>query len=230
MRDRAIPSNGPSRAAASGEVSPGGTRRRAERLEPAQRRRVILDAALAVFAESGFAAARMQDVAARAGIAKGTLYLHFEDKAALFEGLVRDAVDPVLGTMERELAAYTGSTRDFLTLLFRHLAQEAVHSPRRHIIRLMLGEGERFPALADFYYREVVARGLDLLRAINARALQRGEITSDAGLRFPQLLVAPLLVAAVWEGLFRRTEPLDVSAMLDAHAEVVLRGLGWREP
>jgi len=205
-------------------------RRRAERLDPALRRRLILDAALEVFAETGFAAARMQDVAARAGVAKGTLYLYFKDKAALFEGLVHDAADPVLGTLERELAGFQGSTRDFLGLLFAHLTEQAVHSPRRHIIRLMLGEGERFPDLADFYYREVIARGLGLLRAVNARALERGEITSDAGLRFPQLLVAPLLVAAVWEGLFQRSDPLDVRSMLDAHAEIVLRGLGWRQP
>lgn len=209
--------------------NPAGSRRRADRQQPEQRRRAILRAALDVFADSGFADARMQDVAARAGLAKGTLYLYFEDKAALFEGLVREAVDPVLGAMEREFAAYEGSTRDFLTLLVRHLAREAVHSPRRHIVRLMLAEGDRFPALTDFYYREVIARGLNLLRAINARALERGEITSDAGLRFPQLLVAPLLVAAVWEGRYGRHDPLDVDAMLDAHAELILRGLGWRE-
>ncbi|MCS0504582.1 TetR/AcrR family transcriptional regulator [Ancylobacter mangrovi] len=204
-------------------------RRRASK-EPADRRREILEAALVVFAEAGFAGARMQDVAARAGVAKGTLYLYFKDKEALFEGLVRQAIDPVLGRLEREFADFPGSTRAFLSVLFAHLANEAVHSPRRHIVRLMLGEGERFPEIAGFYYREVVSRGLGLLRAINARALERGEISSDAGLRFPQLLIAPLLVATVWEGLFQRHEALDVQGMLEAHAEITLRGLGWKEP
>ncbi|MDR6951098.1 AcrR family transcriptional regulator [Ancylobacter sp. 3268] len=193
------------------------------------RRRAILDAALEVFAEHGFTGARMEDVARRAGIAKGTLYLYFKDKTALFEGLVHDAADPILGRLERDFAGFEGSTRDFLVHLFHHIETEAVATPRRHIVRLMLAEGERFPAITDFYYREVVERGLGLLRAINARALERGEITSDAALRFPQLLVAPVLVAAVWDGLFGRNEPLDARGMFLAHAEIVMRGLGWRD-
>lgn len=199
------------------------------RPDAAARRRAILDAALEVFAEHGFTGARMEDVARRAGIAKGTLYLYFEDKTALLEGLVHDAADPILGTLEREFAAFEGSTRDFLLLLFQHIRTEAVLSPRRHIIRLMLAEGERFPGIADFYYREVVSRGLNLLRAINARALERGEISSDAALRFPQLVIAPVLIAAVWDGLFGRHEALDLPGMFSAHAELMLRGLGWRD-
>lgn len=214
---------------ASGDTPPP-PRRRAPRLDPQERRRAILDAALAVFAEKGFAGARMDDVAVRAGVAKGTLYLYFEDKKALFEGLVRDAADPILGALEGQVAQFPGSTRDLLVLVFGHIVAEAVESPRRHLVKLMIGEGERFPELADFYYREVVKRGLDLLRAINARALERGEITSDAGLRYPQLLIAPVLVAATWEGLFARNAPLDARDMLMTHAEMVLRGLGWRQP
>lgn len=203
--------------------------RRVSRANPEQRRRAILDAALEVFAESGFASARMQDVAARAGVAKGTLYLYFKDKAALFEGLIHEAIDPVLGSMEARLADFDGTTRDFLHLLFAHLSREAVHSPRRHIVRLMIGEGERFPDLAAFYHREVIARGVNLVRAINERALARGEITSDAGKRYPQLIFAPLLIAALWEGVFQRLDPLDSEDMLKTHVDVVLRGLGWDE-
>jgi AcrR family transcriptional regulator len=213
----------------TGEAGLASTRRRARKAEPEERRRAILDAALAVFTEAGYAGARMQDVAVRAGVAKGTLYLYFEDKAALFEGLVREATNPILGAMEARLAGFDGSTRDFITVLFAHLTSEAVHSPRRHIVRLLMGEGERFPELAEFYYREVVARGLNLLREVNARALARGEITSDAGMRFPQLMIAPMLVALLWEGTFQRLAPLDTRGMLEAHVEVLLRGLGWQE-
>ncbi|QJP12433.1 TetR/AcrR family transcriptional regulator [Starkeya sp. ORNL1] len=206
------------------------SRPRARRLAPEARRRGILDAALIVFAENGYAGARMDDVAARAGVAKGTLYLYFEDKKALFEGLVHDAADPILGVIEQRVASFEGNTRELLATVFAHLAAQAVHSPRRHLIKLMMGEGERFPELADFYYREVVSRGIAVLRSINARALARGEITSDAGLRFPQLIMAPLLVAVMWESLFARNEPLDTSDMLMTHVDLVLRGLGWREP
>lgn len=205
------------------------SRRRGRKTDPEERRRAILAAALDVFTEAGYAGARMQDVAARAGVAKGTLYLYFEDKAALFEGLVREATDPILGAMEARFAEFEGSTQDFIGMLFAHLTSEAVHSPRRHIVRLLMGEGERFPQLAEFYYREVVARGLNLLREVNARALARGEITSDAGMRFPQLMIAPMLVALLWEGTFQRLAPLDTRGMLEAHVEVLLRGLGWQD-
>jgi AcrR family transcriptional regulator len=205
-------------------------RPRARRLDPEARRRAILDAALIVFAENGFAGTRMDDVAARAGVAKGTLYLYFEDKKALFQGLVHDAADPILGVLEERVASFEGDTRELLAVVFAHLAAQAVHSPRRHLVKLMMGEGERFPELADFYYREVVSRGMGVLRTINARALERGEITSDAGLRFPQLIIAPLLVAVMWESLFARSEPLDTTDMLMTHVDLVLRGLGWRKP
>lgn len=205
-------------------------RPRARRLDPEARRRAILDAALIVFAENGFAGTRMDDVAARAGVAKGTLYLYFEDKKALFQGLVHDVAEPVLGVLEERVASFEGDTRELLALVFAHLAAQAVHSPRRHLVKLMMGEGERFPELADFYYREVVSRGMGVLRTINARALERGEITSDAGLRFPQLIIAPLLVAVMWESLFARSEPLDTTDMLMTHVDLVLRGLGWRKP
>ncbi|MCK0198801.1 TetR/AcrR family transcriptional regulator [Ancylobacter sp. 6x-1] len=213
------------------DQTPRATPRRPPRKRPdaAARRQAILDAALAVFAEKGFAGARMEDVARRAGTAKGTLYLHFKDKAALFEGLVRTAADPVLGMMEAQVAQFPGSTRDLLVLLFARLHGEIICTPRRHIVRLLIGEGERFPELADFYFRTVVARGQDLLRAINARALARGEITSDAALRFPQLIIGPFLTAVIWIDLFERSEPLDAEAMLAAHIDVVLRGLGWRD-
>lgn len=211
-----------------GNSTDGQRRVRAARLDPAARRAAILAAALAVFAEKGFAGARMEDVAAQAGVAKGTLYLYFEDKRALFEGLIREAADPILAALETQVAHFEGSTLELLGLVFGHVVTEAVESPRRHLIKLMIGEGERFPDIADFYYHAVVRRGLELLRTINARALERGEITSDAGLRYPQLLIAPVLVAVVWEGLFARHQALDVRDMLMTHAELVLRGLGWR--
>lgn len=228
MAKRGKTTSAPEQTEGGGGAPPA--RSRARRLDPEARRRAILDAALIVFAEKGYAGARMDDVAARAGVAKGTLYLYFEDKKALFQGLVHDAADPILGAMEERVASFEGDTRELLELVFSHVAAQVVHSPRRHLVKLMMGEGERFPELADFYYREVVSRGIALLRSINARALARGEITSDAGLRFPQLIIAPLLVAVMWESLFARNEPLDTTDMLMTHVELVLRGLGWREP
>ena len=85
------------------------------------------------------------------------------------------------------------------------------------MIRLIITEGPRFPALAEFYYREVLSRMLKALRARLARSLERGEIADDTLIRFPQLLGAVSVIAIVWHGLFDRFEPLDVRAMMRAY-------------
>ena len=95
---------------------------------------------------------------------------------------------------------------------------------RKLLLRLIIAEGPRFPAVAEFYYREVVSRGLKLMRALAERAVARGELLSDGPARFPQLIFAPLLLAVIWDGLFSKTDPLDVAGMLRAHREVLTAG------
>ena len=96
-------------------------------------------------------------------------------------------------------------------------AREILATRRKEIVRLVIAESGRFPELAEFYHREVVARGMALLRAVAERAVARGELSSDELVRFPQLVVAPGLVAFLWATLFERFEPLDAEAMFDAH-------------
>ena len=92
---------------------------------------------------------------------------------------------------------------------------------RKDVIRLILAEGPRFPKLAEFYYREVIGRVLPAMRALLTRAVERGELGHDALARFPQLLVAPGLVAIMWSGLFERFEPLDVRQLMHAHLDLL---------
>jgi AefR-like transcriptional repressor, C-terminal domain len=94
------------------------------------------------------------------------------------------------------------------------------------VIRLIIAEGPRFPAIAEFHYREVLSRVIALVRGLLRRAVQRGEIEADALIRFPQLLIAPGLVAIVWSGLFDRFEPLDVRALMRAHLDLLFRDSG----
>jgi hypothetical protein len=94
---------------------------------------------------------------------------------------------------------------------------------RRDVARLVITEGARFPSIAEFYYREVVAHGIAAMRALIERAISRGEISHDALARFPQLVVAPGLVAILWAGLFERFSHLDVAGMMRAHIEILLR-------
>ena len=99
--------------------------------------------------------------------------------------------------------------------------REIYGTRRKDIIRLIISEGPRFPQLAEFYYREVVSRGIAAVRALMARALERGELRSDAVIRFPQLLVAPAIVAIIWNSLFEPQAPLDVPALMRAHLDLL---------
>jgi AcrR family transcriptional regulator len=182
------------------------------------RRGAILDAALDEFAARGFAAARLDDVARRARVAKGTIYLHFTDKEALFQELIRSQLSPVVGTFEAVLASDL-PLRAIIDQAIEIFVREIYGTHRKQVMRLIITEGSRFPALAEFYYREVVARMLTAVRARLIRALERGEIVDDALIRFPQLLGAASVLAVVWHGLFDRFEPLDVPDMMRAYFE-----------
>jgi AcrR family transcriptional regulator len=194
---------------------------RARKVSPEARRQAILKAALTVFAAHGFEAARLDDVAARAGVAKGTLYLYFQDKAALFEALVRNAVSPLLEHMRRIAAAPDISPLQALETFFAVFEKEVLGTERKLLLRLIMAEGPRFPAIAEFYYREVVSHGLTMMRALAKRAASEDAFATDAPARYPQLVVAPLLVAVLWDGLFANIDPLDVRGLLDAHLEVL---------
>ena len=97
---------------------------------------------------------------------------------------------------------------------------------RKDVIRLIIAEGPRFPKLAEFYYREVIARVLAAMRALLNRAVENGELGNDALARFPQLLIAPALVAVVWNGLFERFAPLDVRELMRAHLDLLFGDRG----
>ena len=196
-------------------------KRPARRSTAEARRQSILAAALTVFASHGFAAARLDDVAARAGVAKGTLYLYFRDKEALFEALVRSAVSPLLQHVRKVATAPEISPLQALETFFALFVKEVLGTERKLLLRLIVAEGPRFPAIAEFYYREVVAHGLGIMRALAERAAREGVFASDAVARFPQLIVAPLLMAVLWDGLFATIEPLDVDGLLRAHRQIL---------
>jgi AcrR family transcriptional regulator len=190
------------------------------------RLQIILDAALDVFLEKGFAEARLDDVAARAGVAKGTIYLYVPSKQALFEALVKSGIGGAIGAIgQRVLAAADLSAEEQLRVLFTFLRQEVLGTRRVEIVRLLLREASRFPELAEIYHREVISRGLGLLRGIAERGVASGEFRSDELVRFPQLAIAPGLLALLWTSLFQRLEPLDAGAMLEAHLALMMKAL-----
>jgi AcrR family transcriptional regulator len=185
-----------------------------------ERRETILAAALEEFSASGFAATRLDDVAKRAGVAKGTIYLYFRDKESLFQELVRSMLSPLVGAIEAAPVADL-PVRVVAERIVDLFVREIYGTRRKDVIRLIIAEGPRFPKLAEFYYREVIARVLAAMRALLTRAVERGELSSDALARFPQLLIAPALVAVVWNGLFGRFSPLDVEKLMRAHLDLL---------
>jgi len=186
----------------------------------AERRQAIIEAALDEFIARGFTATRLDDVARRAGVAKGTIYLHFKDKESMFEELIRTAIVPLIGRLHAP-PPIGGSVRDAVEGFARTFIQEVATTRRGDILRLIVAEGPRFPSIADFYYREVVSRGLAAMRALIDLGVARGEIKQANLARFPQLLVAPAIVAVIWQGLFSKHAPLDATEMFRVHLDLI---------
>jgi AcrR family transcriptional regulator len=195
------------------------TSNRAERA--AERREAIVEAAMDEFIARGFAATRLDDVAKRAGVAKGTIYLHFKDKEALFQELIRTAIVPLVGRLFVTPPPAGASVRDMIEGFAKVFIQEVATTRRGDIVRLIVAEGRRFPDVADFYYREVVSRGLAGMRALIELGVARGEIRQRDLARFPQILVAPAMVAVIWQSLFSRHAPLDANEMFRVHLDLI---------
>jgi AcrR family transcriptional regulator len=193
-------------------------RPRAER--QAERREAILAAALEEFSARGFAATRLDDVARRAGVAKGTIYLYFRDKESLFQELVRAMLSPLVGAIETAPVADL-PVRAVAEMIVDLFVREIYSTRRKDVIRLIIAEGPRFPTLAEFYYHDVIERVQPALRALLARVPARGQGAQEALARFPQLLIAPGLLAIVWNGLFDRFSPLDVRELMRAHLDLL---------
>lgn len=185
----------------------------------AARREAILTAALDEFSAGGFEAARLDDVAKRAGVAKGTIYLYFRNKESLFQELIRVMLTPIVGSIEALSRADVpiAALADTIVELF---VREIYETRRKDVIRLMISEGRRFPKLTEFYYREVLSRIIAAVRALLTRAAARGEVPAALA-EFPQLIAAPGLIAIIWSGLFERFEPLDVRKMIKTHVELL---------
>jgi AcrR family transcriptional regulator len=173
------------------------------------------------FIARGFAATRLDDVAKRAGVAKGTIYLHFKDKESMFEELIRTAIVPLVMRLGATPPPSGASVRDMVEGFAGTFIQEVATTRRGDLVRLIVAEGPRFPAVADFYYREVVSRGLAGMRALIELGIARGEIKQKNLARFPQIMVAPALIAVIWQSLFSRHAPLDALEMFRVHLDLI---------
>jgi len=207
------------RKTASAAPAPKPASNRAERA--AERRGAIIEAAMDEFIARGFAATRLDDVAKRAGVAKGTIYLHFKDKESMFEELIRTAIVPMISRLWGTPPQPGASVRDMVEGFAKTFIEEVATTRRGDLVRLIVAEGPRFPAVADFYYREVVSRGLAGMRALIELGIARGEIKQKNLARYPQIMVAPALIAVIWQSLFSRHAPLDALEMFRVHLDLI---------
>jgi AcrR family transcriptional regulator len=191
----------------------------------------ILDAALACFAEKGFAGTRMDDVAARAGITKGTIYLYFESKEALFKALARQSIGAQLQSVLAHVQAFQGASADLLRFVLGTIGHFAMTSDRVILPKLLLAEAGNFPELAEFWRREIIDRGIAIFETIITRGVARGEFRDVAPGHAARLCVAPMLVLILWRTTFAQfdTVPYDYQGLVDTHMATLLHGLSITE-
>lgn len=187
----------------------------------------ILTAALASFAERGFAATRLDELARRAGVTKGTLYLYFPNKAELFKAVVRQALVPSLERAEALLDAADGPAAILLDEMLRGWAELAA-SPAGAIPKIVVSEAGNFPDIAGFYREAVVDRGMSLLRRVVRLGIERGEFRGIADIdNAVRCICAPLLLAMLWRHSFGRHEPggFDPDLLCRTQLDLLLSGL-----
>jgi AcrR family transcriptional regulator len=202
------------------------------RRRPEARPQEILDAALAVFAEKGFSATRMRDIAQRAGITVVTVYRYFKSKEEIFKSLVEESVGVRILYLTQIANEYEGPSADLIRLIIRAIGGFLLNSDRAVLPKLILAETGNFPELARFYRREVTDRGLALFEAIIRRGIARGEFRQIDAQHGARLVVVPAMFTAIWRATFGTLddEPYDHQGFIETHLDVVLRGLAAEKP
>jgi AcrR family transcriptional regulator len=186
----------------------------------------ILAAAFEEFVLHGYAATRLEDVAARAGVTKGTIYFHFENKENVFVQMVRELSKPLGLTMQAFLQQ---ETDDVATLLsnFVDFTHDLVLRDRyaREILRLLIAEAGRFPDLVDEHTAQFIDPMLDHLREKLVRAGEDGKIRASPAIDFPELLIAPALTLNIFMLLFADRQNAEAKARVAAAKDLLLNGL-----
>jgi AcrR family transcriptional regulator len=205
----------------------------AKRSPPRWRRRKdarpgeIVAAALEVFTEKGFAGARLEEIAARAGVSKGALYLYFETKEQLFRAVVEQLATPDLEPARAMAAGFTGRFADLAPPILALLAKLAASGPLPAAAKMVIGESRNFPDLARDWCDKVASAALDLTAELIAGAQARGEIRPGDPRAYAMSLIGPMLAAIIWRGALVPigAEPIDVQALAEQHARTVMSGM-----
>ncbi len=186
-----------------------------------ERPQEITEAAFEAFAEHGYAQTRVEDVASRAGVSKGLMYLYFRTKEELFKAVIRNVVTRRVEALIRVLEQSELSSEEFVRGPMQEFMKSIPDSRVPVVIRLLLAEGPRHPDLVDYYWENVVSRGLDAIRRFLERGVERGEFRRTAVNDLPQLFLAPVMLSIVWKILFSK-RTLDTNHFIETQIDLIL--------
>jgi AcrR family transcriptional regulator len=200
----------------------GGLRRRRKAERPGE----ILDAAFEAFSERGYAATRLEDVAARAGVTKGTIYVYFPTKEKLFEDMVRSHSAGLLADADAVLARAKGTGAEKLRALTDFFFTRCVEDRRgREIMRFMVADGKLFPQLVAEHYRDFVTPMMAMVSALLDEGVKAGEFRADLNPETVKIVIAPTVFLSMARLIFGDALPLDKPAFIAAHIDLALNGL-----
>lgn len=191
------------------------------------RPREICDAALEVFAEKGFAAAKLDEIARRAGVSKGTLYLYFRDKEDLFRAVVRSAIAPNIEAVTAVIGQAQVPFPDLVRMFFAAFAEREARLPIGAVAKMVIGESRNFPELARVWHDEVASKAIGALAKFVEAAQKRGEVRPGDPRLYAFSLMGPMVLGALWRATLVPAggEPLDFEALAKQHAETALKGM-----
>ena len=184
----------------------------------------IAEAAFEAFAEKGYAGTRIDDVAKRAGVSKGLTYLYYKTKEDLFKAVVRNVVVRRVDTLIGDVESSELSSEEFIRGPLLAFMKKVPGSPIAIVIRLLIAEGPRHPDLLDYYYENVVARGMGAIREFIRRGVERGEFRREALNLQPHLFFAPMMLSMIWRLIFTE-KPLDTDQLMETQVDMLLTHL-----
>jgi AcrR family transcriptional regulator len=192
-----------------------------------ERPREICAAALEVFAERGFAAARLEEIARRAGVSKGTLYLYFKDKAELFRAVVRDAIAPNIERIAGAVASSDAPFAQVIQLLLAKFAETAQRQPIGAVAKMVIGESRNFPELARVWHDEIASKAITAIAGLIERAQQRGEVRPGDPRLYALSLMGPMVIGVLWQATLVPAggAPIELAELARQHAGAVLKGI-----
>ena len=187
----------------------------------------LIAAALHLFIEKGYAGTRLEDVASRAGVSKGTLYLYFENKEELFKAVVRDNVVARISKSAEEPLRFGGSSGELLSSLITRWWRDYGSSEAGGLGKLIMAESGNFPEIARFFLDEVIEPWHALLAGTLARGIERGEFRDVNVPMFVRVITAPLVMLSLWTRSFGPCsgQPIDADAYIRTHVDMVLVAL-----